>query len=91
MLAQFTVKAIRGSTIQSLEKASSNYQQVTDALDQMIPLDDISAEKNEYFLTATDLMWHYFYGKVLPNPDSPVMQEDLEANKIRENEYWEGE
>jgi hypothetical protein len=36
-------------------------------------------------------MWHYFYGKVLPNPDSPVMQEDLEANKIRENEYWEGE
>jgi hypothetical protein len=57
----------------------------------MIPFDDISAEKNEYFLSATDLMRHCFYGKVPPDPDSPVMQEELEANKIRENEYWEGE
>ena len=76
---------------QSLEKARRKYQQVVNALDRMIAFDDISAEKNEYFLSATDLMRHCFYGKVAPDPDSPVMQEELEANKIRENEYWEGE
>jgi hypothetical protein len=74
-----------------LEKARRKYQQVVNALDRMIPFDDISAEKSEYFLSATDLMRHCFYGKVPPDPDSPVMQEELEANKIRENEYWEGE
>lgn len=75
---------------QSLDKARKKYQQVVDALDRKIPFDDPESDKPEYLLTATNLMRSVFYGKVNPEPDPPTTKDELEEEKYRENEYWEG-
>jgi hypothetical protein len=63
---------------------------VVDALDRKIPFDDPESDKPEYLLTATNLMRSVFYGKVNPEPDPPTTKDELEEEKYRENEYWEG-
>ena len=56
----------------SLEAARRYYQKVVDELDRKIPIDDVAENKDEYFLTATDVMRDHFYGKVDLMPDAPV-------------------
>jgi integrase len=74
----------------SLEAARRYYQKVVDELDRKIPIDDVAENKDEYFLTATDVMRDHFYGKVDLMPDAPVSKHDLEMEKHTVETYWEG-
>jgi integrase len=75
---------------QSLETARRHYQKVVDELDRKIPIDDVAENKDEYFLTATDVMRDHFYGKVDLMPDAPISKHDLEMEKHTVATYWEG-
>ncbi len=73
----------------SLSNLRTKYQSVVDHLDRQVPQPKIEGQ-NFYSLTATDLMRSVFYGKVAPSPDSPITEHELQEDKLREAEYWEG-